>query len=54
MEVLSSAALHGFDAQLTTFIGRDREAEELAGLLGQYQLVTVTGPGGVVEDQAGS
>ncbi len=47
MEVLSSAALHGFDAQLTTFIGRDREAEELAGLLGQYQLVTVTGPGGV-------
>ncbi len=47
MEDLSPAALHGFGAQLTTFIGRDREAEELTGLLGQYRLVTVTGPGGV-------
>src|SRR5580692_3702435 len=34
-------------AELTSFIGRDRELAELAGLLENARLVTVTGPGGV-------
>ncbi len=33
--------------RLTTFIGRDREAAELAALLGSSRLVTITGPGGI-------
>ena len=39
--------MHGFPAALTSFIGRAGPAREVAGLLGQYRLVTVTGPGGV-------
>jgi predicted ATPase/DNA-binding CsgD family transcriptional regulator len=31
---------------LTSFIGRDGPVREVAGLLGQYRLVTITGPGG--------
>jgi hypothetical protein len=38
---------HGFPAALTSFIGRAGPAREVAGLLGQYRLVTVTGPGGM-------
>jgi len=34
-------------APLTSFVGREREAAELAGLLRDHRLVTVTGPGGV-------
>ena len=34
-------------ASLTSFVGREREAAELARLLRDYRLVTVTGPGGV-------
>ncbi|MFI5225857.1 MAG: ATP-binding protein [Candidatus Limnocylindrales bacterium] len=33
--------------RLTTFVGRDREAAELAALLGSSRLVTITGPGGI-------
>jgi non-specific serine/threonine protein kinase len=32
---------------LTSFVGREAAVEEVAGLLGEYRLVTVTGPGGV-------
>jgi predicted ATPase len=32
---------------LTNFVGREQALREVAGLLGQYRLVTVTGPGGV-------
>jgi non-specific serine/threonine protein kinase len=32
---------------LTSFVGREAEVTEMAGLLGEYRLVTVTGPGGV-------
>jgi len=32
---------------LTSFVGRDREATDLARMLRKYRLVTVTGPGGV-------
>jgi predicted ATPase len=38
--------VHGFPAALTSFIGRDGPLREIAGLLEQHRLVTVTGPGG--------
>jgi ABC-type lipoprotein export system ATPase subunit len=39
--------LHGFPAVLTSFIGREEAVREVAGLLEECRLVTVTGPGGV-------
>jgi predicted ATPase/DNA-binding CsgD family transcriptional regulator len=39
--------MHGFPAALTSFIGREEAVREVAGLLDQYRLVTVTGQGGV-------
>jgi predicted ATPase/DNA-binding CsgD family transcriptional regulator len=38
--------VHGFPAELTSFVGRAGPVREVAGLLDQYRLVTVTGPGG--------
>jgi hypothetical protein len=38
--------VHGFPAALTSFIGRDGPLREVAGLLAEHRLVTVTGPGG--------
>ena len=38
---------HGFTLSLTSFVGRADEAVKLDRLLGEYRLVTVTGPGGV-------
>jgi predicted ATPase/DNA-binding CsgD family transcriptional regulator len=38
--------MHGFPALLTSFVGRVGAVDEVAGLLGEYRLVTVTGPGG--------
>ncbi|HEV3288954.1 MAG TPA: AAA family ATPase, partial [Streptosporangiaceae bacterium] len=32
---------------MTSFVGRAEEVAGVAGLLGEYRLVTVTGPGGV-------
>jgi predicted ATPase/DNA-binding CsgD family transcriptional regulator len=37
---------HGFPAALTSFVGRAGVVDEIADRLGQYRLVTVTGPGG--------
>jgi non-specific serine/threonine protein kinase len=39
--------MHGFPAALTSFIGRAGALGEVAGLLAECRLVTVTGPGGV-------
>ena len=39
--------MHGFVPALTSFVGRDGEVAEVAALLGEYRLVTATGPGGV-------
>jgi predicted ATPase/DNA-binding CsgD family transcriptional regulator len=39
-------SMHGFPATLTSFVGRAAVVGEVAGQLGQYRLVTVTGPGG--------
>jgi predicted ATPase len=41
------AGLNGFVPPLTSFVGRAYQVDEVAGLLGEYRLVTVTGPGGV-------
>jgi predicted ATPase/DNA-binding CsgD family transcriptional regulator len=41
-----AGGVHGFPAALMSFIGRDGPLRELAGLLEQHRLVTVTGPGG--------
>jgi len=41
------AGTHGFTAALTSFVGRAAEGAELTGLVAEYRLVTVTGPGGV-------
>ena len=44
--VATAAGVHGFPAVLTSFIGRAGPVREVAGLLKEYRLVTVTGPGG--------
>jgi predicted ATPase/DNA-binding CsgD family transcriptional regulator len=41
-----TGSLHGFPGALTSFVGRAQVVDEVAGQLGQYRLVTVTGPGG--------
>jgi hypothetical protein len=38
--------VHGFAPVLTSFVGRATALSAVAGLLGDYRLVTVTGPGG--------
>jgi predicted ATPase len=38
--------VHGFALPLTSFVGRAGAVGEVAGLLGGFRLVTVTGPGG--------
>ena len=42
----AAGSMHGFPAALTSFVGRAGVVDEVAGHLGQYRLVTVTGPGG--------
>ena len=42
----AAGAAHGFPAALTSFVGRAGTVTEVAGLLDQHRLVTVTGPGG--------
>lgn len=41
------APRHNLPSDLTTFIGRTRELDEVAGLVEQSRLVTILGPGGV-------
>ena len=43
----AAGGVHGFPAVLTSFVGRAGPAREVAGLLEEHRLVTVTGPGGV-------
>src|SRR3954465_863594 len=38
---------HNLPAQLSSFIGRERELSDLKGLLLSHRLVTLTGTGGV-------
>ena len=44
--IAAAGGVHGFPAALTSFIGRDGPLREVAGLLAEHRLVTVTGPGG--------
>ncbi len=44
--VTAGGGMHGFPAVRTSFIGRDGLVREVAGLLEECRLVTVTGPGG--------
>ncbi len=41
-----AGSMHGFPAALTSFVGRAAVVDAIAGQLGQYRLVTLTGPGG--------
>src|SRR5580658_327185 len=41
-----AGGMHGFPAALTSFVGRAAVVHQVAAQLGQYRLVTVTGPGG--------
>jgi predicted ATPase/class 3 adenylate cyclase/DNA-binding CsgD family transcriptional regulator len=41
------ALTNNLPTQLTSFIGRERELEEIKRLVSTYRLVTLTGPGGV-------
>ena len=42
----AAGGVHGFPAALTSFVGRAGPVREVAGLLEEHRLVTVTGPGG--------
>ena len=42
----AAGEVHGFPAALTSFVGRAGAVSEVAQLLGEYRVVTVTGPGG--------
>jgi predicted ATPase/class 3 adenylate cyclase len=42
----AAGGVHGFPAALTSFIGREAAMRQVADLLKEYRLVTVTGPGG--------
>ena len=44
--VTTAGGVHGFPAVRTSFVGRAGPVREVAVLLEQYRLVTVTGPGG--------
>jgi len=44
---MTRSPMHGFAPALTRFIGRAGAADDVAGLLDEYRLVTITGPGGV-------
>jgi len=43
----AAGGVHGFAPAMTSFVGRAAEVDEVAGLVGKYRLVTMTGPGGV-------
>ena len=43
----AAGSVHGFVPALASFVGRASEVDKVVGLLGEYRLVTVTGPGGV-------
>ena len=44
---MATAGLYGFPPALTSFVGRTVQVGEVTGLLDDFRLVTVTGPGGV-------
>src|SRR5690349_15348746 len=51
---MAAVGVHSFPAVLTSFVGREQAVREVADLLGEFRLVTVTGPGGVGKGRRGS
>lgn len=47
----TNLAAHNFPVQLTSFVGREKELEQLLVLLKDTRLLTLTGAGGVDEDR---
>jgi predicted ATPase/DNA-binding SARP family transcriptional activator len=47
VEPETSAPKHNLPVQLTTFVGHEKERDEIAGLLAQNRLVTLMGTGGI-------
>ena len=47
VEPEAPASKHNLPVQLTTFIGREKERDEISGLLAQNRLVTLMGTGGI-------
>jgi transcriptional regulator with XRE-family HTH domain len=45
----AQAPRHDLPAQLTSFIGREREQQQIQALLARQRLLTLTGPGGAFE-----
>jgi hypothetical protein len=43
----AAGGVRGFAPALTSFVGRAADVDEVAGLVGKFRLVKVTGPGGV-------
>jgi predicted ATPase/DNA-binding CsgD family transcriptional regulator len=43
----AAGVVHGFATPRTSFVGRAADVQQVADLLGEFALVTVTGPGGV-------
>jgi predicted ATPase/class 3 adenylate cyclase/DNA-binding CsgD family transcriptional regulator len=41
-----AAGVHGWPVALTSFVGRAAQVDDVTGLLGEFRLVTVVGPGG--------
>jgi hypothetical protein len=46
-DAAADGRVRGFSAVLTSFVGRADDVAEVAELLGEFRLVTVTGPGGM-------
>lgn len=46
LRVARSANTHGLPTQLTSFVGRERELSDVAKLVSEHRLVTLTGAGG--------
>ena len=46
LKILAGQGKHNLSVQLTSFIGREKEIEEIKSLLIEHRLVTITGAGG--------
>src|SRR6185436_11721879 len=53
-EAIPNTSLTGLPVQLTRFIGRGRELDDLARLVGSTRLLTLTGAGGSGKTRLGS
>ena len=47
LKSLDDVPRHNLPEQLTSFVGREREMEEMTNLIASSRLVTLTGPGGI-------